>query len=133
MEQGIGLVDTLVEVVRLMQVRFRDVFAMLAVMGLTRPPSGAPGAGGARMSTRGAGGRLEWRQLADGHIQALLQPHAGEFRVPVADVVSTLRLLTFSATHPHIAAQPLDPEEIVDRVLFGVLRTAPGRGEPGSC
>ena len=43
--------------------------------------------------------------------------------VPATDVVHRIRLLTFSGSHPGIAdGQVLTPEEIVDTVLFGLVR-----------
>ena len=43
--------------------------------------------------------------------------------MPAADLVHRLRLLTFSGSHPGIAdGRVMTPEEIVDTVLFGLVR-----------
>ena len=62
------------------------------------------------------------KRLAEGGLSRLFAPDADRLRVPVADAVQMLRLLTFSGSHPHISApKPLTAEEIVDVILHGVL------------
>ena len=64
----------------------------------------------------------EWRDHMLDLMVGLLEPDADQFRLPLEDVVRTLRLLTFSGSHPHISDQRLmTPDEIVDVVLYGTL------------
>ncbi len=58
----------------------------------------------------------------------MLEPDAERFRVPPEEVVRLLRLLTFSASHPHISEnRPMQPADIVDVILHGTL--ARGQGD----
>jgi AcrR family transcriptional regulator len=60
-------------------------------------------------------------------VTRLLQPDAAQFRIPLPDVVRTLRALVFAGSHPVLAQSgALSPREIVDVLLDGTLdRTAP--------
>lgn len=101
--------DRLVEATTLLQHRFAEIFALLTAVGMPKPPEHLQSE---KMRKR----------LAEGGLARLVAPDADRLRVPVADAVQMLRLLTFSGSHPHISApRPLGPEEIVDVVLYGVL------------
>lgn len=108
---SLPLRDRLVVLTDLMQRRFVGIFALMTAMAMQGPPQ----------QHRGdeAG---EWRRRTLDLMVGLLEPDAARFRVPPEDVVHTLRLLTFSGSHPHISDQRLmTPDEIVDVVLYGTL------------
>jgi AcrR family transcriptional regulator len=102
--------ERLVAFTTLLQRRFVGIFALMAAMGMRKPP--------AAISDPEAR-----KRLASGGLALLLAPDAHRFTLPVERVVDLVRLLTFSGSHPHISDQrPLSPEEIVDVILHGVLR-----------
>jgi AcrR family transcriptional regulator len=112
------LEERLVEAITLLQQRFVRIFAMMLALGVRRPPE------------RLRSPELRQRLAGEGLVRLLL-PDAHRFRVPPDEVVQMLRLLTFSGSHPHISDQRiLSAEQIVDVVLHGVLRDAPGRDAP---
>ena len=113
--------DKLVALAGLYQAGFASIFELMSVMGMTQPPR----------SVRQQG---DWRARAAAATAALLEPDADRFRIDAAEVARTLRLLTFSGSHPHISeGRLLTPDQIVDVVLHGTLK--PGEagelGEPG--
>lgn len=102
--------DRLLAIVETFQTRFRAVFQLMSVMGLTQPPLS---------SKQGK----EWRAQVNELTTALVARDAGLFRVEPAEVVRIGRLLTFSGSHPHISeGQLLTPDQIVDVVLHGTLK-----------
>lgn len=145
-----SLRDRLVEFTRIMQSRFTEVFGLMAALGLSQPPNRGP-----HQACYEVGRHL--RGHANEHdpvhqpvleaVQDLLLRDEDHLVVPGAQVVHRIRLLTFSGSHPGISdGQTLTPEEIVDTVLFGVVRRddsltehgirdqccgATGRREPG--
>ncbi|GAA5144659.1 TetR/AcrR family transcriptional regulator [Nocardioides marinquilinus] len=93
-----------------LQQRFAGIFALLTAAGAPKPPDDPR--------------HDEQRErFADRGLTRLLEPDAARLRLPVAEAVDVLRLLTFAATHPHLnhRQQPMSPEAIVDVVLHGVL------------
>lgn len=53
----------------------------------------------------------------------LISPFQAELRMPAADAVRMLRLLTLSGSHPRFTGgDVLTPEQIVDTVLYGAIR-----------
>ena len=114
------LEDRLLEAVSLLQRRFVRIFAMMIALGVRRPPE--------RLAAPELRKRLERAGLV-----RLVEVDADRFRVPPAEVVQLIRLLTFSGSHPHISDQRmLSAAQIVDVVLHGTLRAAgvhPDRGE----
>lgn len=101
----------LLEVVELFQHRFERVFTLMTRMGMIGPPK--------------ARRHMESERERVGLIlQALAEPHRDLLRVPPAQLMHMVRLLTFSGTHPHISdGHPLTAADIVDTVLNGVLQT----------
>lgn len=109
-----SLRDRLLAIVRIHQIRFREIFAMMAAMGLMAPPI-------ARRHT--ADRRREAAEL----MIALIAEEADQMRCEPAELIHRLRLLTFSASHPHISdGNPLTPEQIVSTVCDGLLLKEPG-------
>lgn len=113
----LGAVDTdqplaamLLEVVELFQERFERIFALMTRMGMVSPPRSRPHADAERAQVA----RL---------LEAMAEPHRDALRVPPAQLMHMVRLLTFSGTHPHISdGHPLTAVEIVDTLLHGVTR-----------
>lgn len=106
---ALPLRERMVAAVTLLQERFNSMFTLMARMGMLQPPR-------AKRHTE----ELRARGLAA--IEALLAPDAEAFRVDVPQVAHTLRLLTFSGSHPHITeGRLLSPDQIVDVVLHGTL------------
>ncbi|MCY7396684.1 MAG: TetR/AcrR family transcriptional regulator [Nocardioides sp.] len=111
--------ERMLAITRSLQRRFQGIFLLMTAMGLQGPPA---------RPAHSDEEHLEWRRAATAEMRRLLEPDAAAFRLPLDDVVRTLRLLTFSGSHPHISEQrPLSPEDIVDVVLHGTLAapTAP--------
>jgi hypothetical protein len=112
-----------------MQRRFVEVFGLMGALGLTEPPNRGP-----HLACYAAGHHLrgasdEGAEDCEPHqplldtIHQLVIGETDAFVVPVRDVVHRIRLLCFSGSHPGIAdGMTLTPEEIVDTVLFGLLR-----------
>ncbi|RYP85105.1 TetR/AcrR family transcriptional regulator [Nocardioides guangzhouensis] len=111
-DPGLDLRERLVAYTTLLQRRFVGIFALMAALGVPKPPP--------RFTDAAARRRLAQEGLA-----SLLAQDADRFSLPVDRVVHLVRLLTFSGSHPHISDQrPLSPEEIADVILHGVLRPA---------
>ena len=100
--------------VRIMQARFSKSFLLLQRLGMTGPPEPPPGDDGA------------WARMVQQTMQAmvdLISPFQDQLSMPAAHVVRTLRLLTFSGTHPKFTGGDLlTAEQIVDSVLYGAVR-----------
>lgn len=105
--------DLLVDLVERFQNRFTGVFTLMASVGAHRFPEGA----GYR--DQGLRAAVEARTIA------LLEPHADQLRLPAAEVLRLLRLLTLSGTHPHLTeGRILTAETIVDVILDGTRKEA---------
>jgi AcrR family transcriptional regulator len=110
-DRDLPLAPMLLEVVELFQRRFERVFTLMTRMGMVGPPRDR-----AHMEAE--------RERVAAIVTGLAEPHRDQLRVPPAQLMHMVRLLTFSGTHPHISdGHPLTAEEIVDTVLHGVLRT----------
>lgn len=113
-DQTLPVRERLLAVVTILQGRFRGIFTLMAVMGLT----GSPVA-----HRHKADGRREASELMAG----LLEDARDQLRCEPSELMHTLRLLTFSASHPHISdGIPLTPQQIVNTVCDGLLLTEPG-------
>jgi AcrR family transcriptional regulator len=126
-----SLRDRLVDFTRIMQLRFTEVFGLMGALGLTEPPNRGP-----HQACYDAGRHLRGHADEEEHVAAhqplletineLLVHDEDTLLVPGTDVVHRIRLLTFSGSHPGIAdGKVLTPEEIVDTVLFGLVRRSP--------
>lgn len=141
-DPGGSLRDRLVDFTRIMQTRFTEVFGLMAALGLSQPPNrgehqacyevgrhlrahgGATTNGSGRQHEHGLD-HLHQPLLATVH--ELLLRDEERLVVPGPQVVHRIRLLTFSGSHPGISdGQTLTAEQIVDTVLYGVIR----RDEP---
>lgn len=110
-DPALPLRDRLITYITLLQRRFLGIFQLMAAMGMPKPP--------AKFQDEQAR-----RRLHDSGLITLISADAERFTLPVERVVELVRGLTFAASHPHLTEQrPLTPEEIVDVLLHGVLRT----------
>lgn len=110
---GAGLESVMVQIVRLLQARFLEIFDVMGAFSLMGPPE------------RFRDPKVQRRQERKGSqmVLALLEPYADELRLPVARVARMTRLLTFSGSHRHINdGEILDPDEIVQTILHGVIK-----------
>lgn len=93
-----------------LQIRFRGIFTLMSAMGMVGPP-------------RAHRHMEEGRRQAEEIMVALVQPDASLLTCRPDQLVHMLRMLTFSATHPHISdGRKLTPDQIVGTLLDGVLR-----------
>lgn len=118
-----GLEAVMIEIVRLLQARFLEIFDVMGAFSLMGPPE------------RFRDPKVQRRQERKGAamVLALLEPYADELRTPVDQVARMTRLLTFSGSHRHINdGQILRAEEIVDTILYGVS-ARPARGSARRC
>lgn len=100
----------LLDYVTLLQIRFRGVFALMTAMGMVGPPQ-------AHRHTAQA------RERAHEIAVALVTPDADRLDCTADFLVRTLRLLTFSGSHPHISdGLVLTPEQIVSTVSDGLVK-----------
>lgn len=109
-DRALPLQERLVAFITLLQRRFVGIFALMAAMGMRKPPESI-------------GDPTARKRLQEGGLASLLADDTERFTIPVDRVVHLVRLLTFAGSHPHISDQkPLTPEEIADVVLHGILR-----------
>ncbi|WP_050668195.1 TetR/AcrR family transcriptional regulator [Luteipulveratus halotolerans] len=113
--------ERLIALVALLQERFSAVFGLMAALGMTAPPS----------EHLNRSRTPERHQALSTDIVDLVRPDADRFRVAPEQLVTYLRLLTFSGSHPEIThGTLLKPDEIVDIVLGGVLIDRDSEGAP---
>lgn len=119
-DRSLPLRERLIAVTTLMQRRFVESFGLIRALGLLGPPD----------SLKGDEGRREaWRAQVGGALVDLVADEADLLRVPVTELVGTLRLLTFAASHHQVAdVAGLTPEKIVDTVLYGLLADPAPKG-----
>ncbi len=100
----------LLDVATRLQAHFLDIFRLMTSLGIPPPASKHRGDHVA-----------DWKSRANDLMIALVTPEAEQLRVPPAQVIRLVRLLTFAGSHPHISEhQMLTPAEIVDVILDGV-------------
>jgi AcrR family transcriptional regulator len=117
-DAAMPLRERLVAVVTIIQDRFVEIFELMRAVGLVAPPE-----------HHDPDEHDTWRAQAQEMMLALIEPDADRLRVPPAEVLRALRLLTFAGSHAEIADHHLmTPDEIVDVVLHGTL--APTAGAP---
>lgn len=112
LDRSLPFRERMVALVTLLQGRFLDTFGLMRAVGLVAPPD------------RFAHSEEfdDWRRQIAAAMVAYVGEDADRLRIPAAELVHVLRLLTFSASHAEIAdGRLLTPEQIVDIVLDGVL------------
>ena len=98
-----------------LQDRFRGIFSLMTAMGMVGPPKSH------RHMEDG-------RRRAEKAMVAVVEPDAGLLTCTPEQLVHMLRMLTFSATHPHISdGHLLTPDQIVGTLLDGVLKPTTGK------
>ena len=112
-DAALPLRDRLVLLVSILQQRFRATFALMRQVGLVRPPDHLHDHAEAVAVRRKIGSLLA----------GVVGDDAALLVLPVDEFVHRLRLLTFAASHDHIAdGHLLTPEQIVDTLLHGLMR-----------
>jgi len=109
---ALPLRERLLEIVGIVQERFKTVFNLMIAVKMYGPPSAVDQC------------RHRAKNEAVLHeVVRLLEPDQASFRRPVAEVTHVLRLLTFAGSHPMITdGRLLTAEEIVDVLLDGTLQ-----------
>ncbi len=111
-DRTLPLERRLVMVTSILQQRFRATFALMAKVGLVRPPDHLHDSAEADA----------WRARLAGLLTDVIGDDADRFAGGVDHAVHVLRLLTFAGSHQHVADDRLlTPEQIVDTVLHGLL------------
>ncbi|MFC4947540.1 TetR/AcrR family transcriptional regulator [Pseudonocardia sp. GCM10023141] len=124
-DRGLVLRQRLVACVEVMQGRLSGVFNLLDALRLKGPPP---------EHVRSAQHRNNDEINSEFHaaIVDLIGPDTDQLRVPAAQLAHIMRLLVFSATHPHISdGHPLTATEIVSVLLDG-LASHPELPPPGT-
>lgn len=115
--------ERVLALVEIMQARFSKSFLLLQRLGMTGPPEPASEDGAAQWMRR--------VQQTMAAMVDLISPFQAELAMPATHVVRTLRLLTFSGTHPKFTGGDLlTAEQIVEAVLYGAVRRDPTTGTP---
>ena len=121
-DPGLPLRDRLVQLVAILQQRFRANFGLMQKVGLVGPPR----------HLHDSEAAAAWRRRLGELLLEVVGEDAGELRLEPERFVHVLRLLTFAGSHTHIAdGDLLSPEEIVDVLLYGALtpRASTQRGD----
>jgi len=105
--------DRLTEMCARLQDRFRSIFLLMSAMGMVGPPKAH------RHMEQG-------RRRAEKIMVAVVEADADQLTCTPVELVHMLRMLTFSATHPHISdGHLLAPDQIVATLLDGVRKKGP--------
>jgi AcrR family transcriptional regulator len=123
--------ERLVALVTVLQGRFAEIFGVMSALGLTAPPADfeehrgcRPDSGHVPVEEQDPSADTAWPGRP-GRLLAFVEPDADQLTCTPAELVTYLRLFTFSASHPEIAeGQILPPQTIVSVVLDGVTRKA---------
>jgi AcrR family transcriptional regulator len=122
-DRDLPLRERLVLGVEVLQDRLRDVFHLLAVLGMSRPPT-------KRADPRGRDREGANLDILNALVE-LIGPDRALLKVAPEQTARLIRLLTFSGSHPLISDHhPLTPHEIVDTILDGTLKAPPSQEEP---
>lgn len=112
-DTALPLRERLVVVTEIMQRRLIQVFNLMVALRVNGPPE--KWAGRHRP-------QIPPNEMIAAEVIRLLEPDAGKFRCPVAEVARVLRLLTFAGSHPFISdGKIMSAEEIATVVLDGTL------------
>ncbi len=112
-DPDLPLRDRLVALVAILQQRFRATFDLMQKMGLVRPPR----------HLHDSEAAAAWRDRLSQLLGAVVGGDTDQLAVPLDHFIHVLRLMTFAGSHEHIAdGRLLTPDEIVDTVLYGLLR-----------
>ncbi len=115
----------LVAMVSAHQEHLTDLFGLMAAVGMVRPPE----------SLRDHGHQAHGEAQTQVHdaMVALIEPDADHLNMTPHELLRLLRMLTFAGSHKHIAhGELLRPQQIVDVLLDGTLRTEPQPSQPST-
>lgn len=116
-DRSLPLRERLVGAVTILQDHQQQVVGLMHAMGIVHPPdpAGSPSESKAR----------PWREPVVAVLTALVDPDADQLRVPVAEFVDLLALLTFAGSHPVLTqGRTLRPVTIVTVLLDGTRKVA---------
>lgn len=117
-DPDLPLRERLVRLVAILQQRFRATFELMHKVGMVRPSD----------HLHDSPEAVAWRARLEQLLLAVVGADADRLRVPASEFVHVLRLLTFAGSHPHICdGRFLGPEDVVDSVTLGLLRTEEAR------
>jgi len=103
----------LVDLVSVLQQRFRATFELMQKVELVGPPHHLHDSEEAEA----------WRARLESLLTDVVGADSDQLSVPVDHFVHVLRLLTFAGSHPKIAdGRLLTPEQVVDTLLLGLGR-----------
>lgn len=107
--------ERLVAAVTIIQTRYLEVFELLHAMGLVHPPDHHKH----DKHDHGTG----WQQQVIDQLVTLVAPDAEQLRLPPAQLIEVVRLLTFAGSHPILTrGSVLSPDTIVDVLLDGTRK-----------
>lgn len=110
----------LVQLCSILQQRFRATFELMKKVGMVRPAD----------HVHDSPEAVELREYVHALMEGVIGADRNRLSVSAREFLHRLRLLTFAGSHPHITdGQLLTPEEIVDTVLHGLLRSQPAEEE----
>ncbi len=111
-DRNLPLSPKLLEAVSITQKQLSSTFALLAKVGLPRPP---------QHDAKRHGPEDEIMAV----IVELFQPHADQLRVTVLEAARMLRVMIFAGTHPILTGgEALSADEIVQLYLYGAIKPA---------
>ncbi len=130
-DMALPLHERLVAVVTVFQSRFTEIFGVMSALGLSAPPADfeehrgcRPDTGHVPVDEQDHDVDSAWGDHP-GRLLRFVEPDADQITCSPADLITYLRLFTFSASHPDITqGQILPPQTIVAVVLDGVTRKA---------
>lgn len=106
--RDLPLEDKIATLIDLTRARFRDVFEIMTVFQLQRPPE--------RIKPD------DWHRI----VQELLEPDASRLTAPAAAISAYIRLIAFGASIEQInVAHRLDADQLADLVTGGVTLSSP--------
>ncbi len=112
-DPSLPLRDRLVVLAAIFQQRHRATFSLMQRVGLVRPPD----------HVHDSEAAVSWRARLDQMVLAVVGTDRDRLRVPADEFVHVFRLLAFAGSHDQIAdGRLLTPDQIVDTVLFGLVR-----------
>jgi AcrR family transcriptional regulator len=117
-DPDLPLAERLIRLAAIWQQRFRATFDLMKKVGMVRPSDHVHDSPEAEAT----------RARVHALLEDVIGADADQLAVPVGEFLHRFRLLIFAASHPHIAdGHFLTPEQIVETVLHGLLRTQPAR------
>lgn len=109
-DRDLPLQVTLESAVTLLQARVQSVVAFMSALG---PRDHA------RHFKPGEGHRLPLAEAMDA-VQALLEPHRDQIRVPLVTAVDYIRVLVFGTSMPYLRGAQPNPSALTDFILRGI-------------